>query len=245
LILNGNEEIVIFKINIIIILISASLLIVSDPESKLHPTLPEGMVYVPAGSFIFGSNLGDVDESPQQIAETGAYFIDRYEVSNADFKKFDHKFTFKGGYDNHAAAVTWEQANAYAKWIGKRLPSEREWEKAARGIDGRLYPWGNTYDHTFANWDESYPRGGSAAKPESPYGCIDMAGGAWEWTSDWYQPYPGNNVPSRQYGEKYKVMRGGASFNGFAMMRTTHRYYLPTNTTGNYYTGFRCVKDVE
>jgi len=72
-----------------------------------------------------------------------------------------------------------------------------------------------------------------------------MAGGAWEWTADWYQPYPGNPIPCEAYGEKYKVMRGGASFNDYAHMRTTHRYYLPTNTTGNYYTGFRCVQDVE
>jgi formylglycine-generating enzyme required for sulfatase activity len=141
--------------------------------------------------------------------------------------------------------VTWQQADAFARSLGKRLPTEKEWEKAARGTDGRLYPWGNTYDHTFVAWDETYARGSAPAKPASPYGCYDMAGGAWEWTSDWYQPYQGNDIPSEYYGEKYKVMRGGASFNDYAMMRTTHRYYLPTNTTGNYYTGFRCVKDIE
>jgi formylglycine-generating enzyme required for sulfatase activity len=104
--------------------------------------------------------------------------------------------------------------------------------KAARGTDGRLYPWGNTYDHTFVAWDQTYARGSAPADPESPYGCHDMAGGAWEWTADWYQPYPGNPIPCEAYGEKYKVMRGGASFNDYAHMRTTHRYYLPTNTTG-------------
>ncbi|MBN1350488.1 SUMF1/EgtB/PvdO family nonheme iron enzyme [candidate division KSB1 bacterium] len=215
-----------------------------DRSAESAANCPEGMVYVPAGAFIMGSNVGDADEAPQQIQATGAFYIDIFEVSNAEFKKFDPDFSFKKGYENHAAQVTWEQANAYAKWCGKRLPTEKEWEKAARGSDGRLYPWGNTYDHSFVAWDESYPRGGAPAKPTSPYGCYDMAGGAWEWTADWYQPYPNNSVPCEQYGETYKVLRGGASFNGFAMMRTTHRYYLPPYTTGNYYTGFRCVKDV-
>ncbi len=210
-----------------------------------QPEAPEGMTYVPAGAFIMGSNVGDADETPQHLDETGAFFIDIYEVSNADFLKFDPKFTFREGYDNHAAKVTWEQADAYAKWAGKRLPTEKEWEKSARGTDGRLYPWGNTYDHSFVVWDESYARGAAPAKPSSPYGCYDMAGGAWEWTADWYMPYPGNRIPAEQYGSKFKVMRGGSSFNGFAMMRTTHRYYLPVNTTGNYYTGFRCVKDTK
>ena len=81
------------------------------------------------------------------------------------------------------------------------------------------------------------------AKPASPYGCIDTAGGAWEWTADWYQPYEGNDIPCDAYGESNKVMRGGASFNGVGLMRTTHRYYLPPDTTGGYYVGFRCVKD--
>ncbi len=204
---------------------------------------PAGMMYVPAGEFLFGCNVGDADETPQQIAVTGAFFIDQYEVSNADFKTFDPTYTFKAGYDLHAATVTWQQADAYARSLGKRLPTEKEWEKAARGTDGRLYPWGNIYDHSFVAWDASYPRGGAPAKPASPYGCYDMAGCAWEWTADWYQPYPGNNIPCEAYGEKFKVMRGGSSFNDHAMMRTTHRYYLPVNTTGNYYTGFRCVKD--
>ncbi len=212
-------------------------------KSGSAPVPPEGMVYVPAGSFIMGSQYGDADETPQQIAQTGAFFIDILEVGNADFKKFDPTFHFPEGKENNPAIVTWEQANAYAKWAGKRLPAEKEWEKAARGTDGRIFPWGNTYDDTYVIWDDRYPRGGAPAKPKSPYGCIDMAGGAWEWTAEWYQPYPGNDIPSEQYGEKFKVIRGGSSFNSTSMMRTTHRYYLPSNTTGGYSTGFRCVKD--
>ena len=209
------------------------------------PSPPEGMVYVPAGPFIMGSEVGDSDEAPRQTASTDAFFIDKYELSNEEFKKFDSKYSFRKGREKHAAKVTWEQADAYAEWAGKRLPTETEWEKAARGTDGRMFPWGNTFDTSFVIWDESYPPGNSIARPESPYGCIDMAGGAWEWTASWYKPYKGNTIPCDAYGETYKVIRGGASFNDKAMMRTTHRYYVLPNMTGGYYTGFRCVKDAK
>lgn len=231
------------RVLVVLVILLFELAALAQAPEKTQPTPPEGMVYVPAGPFIMGSNFGDADESPQQIAETGAFFIDIYEVGNLDFIKFDPKFTFPAGQENNPAVVTWEQAHAYAQWAGKRLPTEKEWEKAARGTDGRIFPWGNTYDNTFVIWDERTPRGGAIARPESPYGCIDMAGGAWEWTGDWYQPYPGNDIPCEQYGEKFKVMRGGSSFNSYAMIRTTHRYYLPVNTTGRYMTGFRCAKD--
>ena len=224
------------------LLIGVVLLAAADTKPA-GPTPPDGMVYVPAGPFIMGSEVGDADESPQHIATTKAFFIDKFEVSNPEFQKFDPKYTFPKGKENFPARVTWEQADAYAKWAGKRLPTEAEWEKAARGTDGRIYPWGNTYDASFINWDESLPRDSSIAHPTSPYGCVDMAGDAWEWTADWYKPYEGNKIPSEAYGEKFKVIRGGSNFNDMAMMRTTHRYYLPPNSTGNYLTGVRCVKD--
>ncbi len=217
----------------------------AHPKPSNDPVAPEGMVYVPAGPFIMGSDFGDPDESPQHVATTGAFFIDVYEVSHADFKKFDPGYTYPEGKENFPAVVTWEQADAYAKWAGKRLPTEAEWEKAARGIDGRRYPWGDTYDPTFIAYDRSIGRGETIANPASPYGCYDMAGSAYEWTSSWYQPYEGNPVSCDEYGKKNKVMRGGSNFNDLAMMRTTHRYYLPPNTTGNYNSGFRCAKDVE
>jgi formylglycine-generating enzyme required for sulfatase activity len=229
---------------ILTVCVSLALAAVSGPRAAAF-TSPEGMVYVPAGPFIMGSNVGDTDESPQQLATTGAYFIDVLEVTNDDFKKFDADYRFKEGRGHFPAVVTWEQADAYAKWAGKRLPTEKEWEKAARGTDGRIYPWGDTYDATFVNWDENVAPLDTIAKPRSPYGCYNMAGSVWEWTADWYQPYPGNDVPSPSYGERFKVMRGGGTFNDLALMRTTHRYYSAPNTTGNYAVGFRCVKDVE
>lgn len=210
-----------------------------------QPEKPKGMVYVPAGSFIMGSNVGDPDERPQQMAETKAFFIDKYELSNAEFAQFDPGFKFPKGKENNAAILTWSKANAYARWAGKRLPTEKEWEKAARGTDGRMFPWGNTYDDTYVVWDQNDSRGSSIAKPESPYGCMDMAGSVWEWTADWYKPYPGNNVLMEQYGEVYKVMRGGSSFNNCSFLRTTQRYYLLPEKISRYPVGCRCVKDID
>lgn len=214
-------------------------------QEPIPPESPEGMVYVPAGGFIMGSKYGDPDERPKQIATTDAYFIDKNEVSNAEFAEFDPNFEIPEGKGNNAVIVTWSQANGYAKWAGKRLPTEKEWEKAARGTDGRTFPWGNTYDNTYVVWDRSLTRGGSIAKPESPYGCFDMAGSVWEWTSDWYKPYPDNNTPMEQYGEKYKVMRGGSSFNNHSFIRTSQRYYVLPEDIRAYPVGIRCVKDVE
>jgi len=232
------------KTLLIFLCISTGIALSGKPESGL-PEPPPGMVYVPAGSFIMGSKYGDPDERPQHISHTEAFFIDKYEVSNAEFIQFDPDFEFPEGKENNPAIVTWGQANSYARWAGKRLPTEREWEKAARGTDGRIFPWGNTYDNTYVVWDQRFPRGSAIAKPESPYGCIDMAGSVWEWTADWYKPYPGNDVPMEQYGEKYKVMRGGSNFNNHSFIRTTQRYYLLPNKISRYFVGFRCVKDAD
>jgi iron(II)-dependent oxidoreductase len=227
----------------ILLCLCAHLAMAQNTESSRHIP-PEGMVYVPAGEFIMGSDIGDPDEKPQHIATTGAFFIDRYEVSNAEFARFDPEFQFPAGKENRAAIVTWYQADAYARWAGKRLPAEKEWEKAARGTDGRMFPWGNTFDETFVVWDQDESRGGSIAKPESPYGCYDMAGSVWEWTADWYKPYTGNDVPMEQYGEIYKVMRGGSNFNNYSFYRTTQRYYLLPGKISRYFVGFRCVRDI-
>ena len=231
------------KIIIALMILCAGLVWGADKLEQPKP--PEGMTYVPDGPFIMGSTYGDPDERPKHLAETKAFFIDKYEVSYAEFAEFDANFVVPEGKEERAVIVTWEQANAFATWAGKRLPTEKEWEKAARGTDGRIFPWGNTYDNTFVVWDQRTSRGGSIAKPESPYGCYDMAGSVWEWTADWYKPYPGNDMPMEQYGEKYKVMRGGSNFNNHSFIRTSHRYYVPPHTTGNYPVGIRCVKDVE
>lgn len=227
------------------VLINMATGFVLDPDvnTSAEPDLPENMVYVPEGTFVMGSEMGDEDEAPQHQIGAGPFYIDKYEVGNAEFKAEFPDYTYPEGHDNMPAVVTWEQATAFAEKVGKRLPTEAEWEKAARGTDGRTFPWGESYDPSFLVWDETDPRGSAPARPESPYGCVDMAGGVWEWTADWYNAYPGSPAEKEEFGEKYKVIRGGATFNDIAMCRTTHRYYLPPDTTGHLRVGFRCVRD--
>jgi len=214
-----------------------------DGKLMMPEIIIEKMVFVPAGKFLMGSNDGDIDESPQQEEYLPAFWIDKYEVTNADFRKFDPRFTFPKGKESNPVLVTWVQADSYAKWAGKRLPTEVEWEKAARGTDGRIFPWGNYWDVTMTAWDDASPVGIVSAGI-SPYGCYDMAGNVWEWTSSWYKPYNGNDVTNLAYGEKYKVIRGGAEFNNRSFFRCAHRYYLlPNSTIGGYKVGFRCVQD--
>jgi iron(II)-dependent oxidoreductase len=228
----------------IVLILSLTLNIIGQNISE-YKNPPEGMVYVPAGNFIMGSIYGDPDERPKHIDYTGEFYIDKYEVSNLEFSNFDTKFSFPEGRENSPAIVNWHNANEYAKWIGKRLPTEKEWEKAARGTDGRTFPWGNSFEETYVAWDRLDSRGSAIAKPESPYGCLDMAGSVWEWTSDWYKPYPGNEFHMEEYGEKYKVMRGGSNFNNYSFNRTSQRYYLLPDKISKYFVGFRCVKDIE
>jgi formylglycine-generating enzyme required for sulfatase activity len=172
------------------------------------------MVYIPAGRFMMGSEEGDKDERPRQEVHVDAFYIDRAEVTNAQYKKFvdatghrtpkaalgvhlpyewvDGRFP-RGRGEHPVVLVSWEDAVAYALWAGKRLPTEAEWEKAARGTDGRTYPWGNEWDPSRCNSAAARRRGtmpvGSCPTGASPYGCLDMAGNVQEWCLDIYQKY--------------------------------------------------------
>lgn len=216
-----------------------------DELAPIKPTQPE-MVLVPAGEFIMGSATGEDDERPERRIQLPAFYIDRCEVTNAQFKKFKPSHSYPEGEDHHSVSgVTWEEAREYAKSVGKRLPTEAEWEKAARGTDGRIFPWGNRWlpgmiPNYGAGPADDFPQGAS------PYGALQMAANVWEWVEDWYQPYPGNTIPSEAYGEKYKVIRGGADFNEMARLRTCCRYYCdPKTRISGLVIGFRCARDVE
>jgi len=219
-----------------------------NPPDWARPTKDKyaGMVFVPGGKFIMGSNIGDADEYPQRFVDVKPFYIDRFEVSNKEYASFkaNHKY-WPEKANEPVLNVNWYDAVAYAKWAGKRLPTEAEWEKAARGTDGRKYPWGNIHDMSFAEPDGVVQEAAWRAG-KSPYGAYWMAGGAWEWTADWYRPYPGNTTFSPAYGEKYKVIRGASRFADPSMQRCAHRYYLdPTTHVSGYPVGFRCVKDAE
>ena len=214
------------------------------------------MVYVPGGEFIFGSDAID-EESPQQVASLDGFNIDKYPVTNAEYKLFidatGHRAprnwkegAIPAGKENHPVVwVSWDDANAYAAWAGKRLPTEMEWEKAARGTEGLRYPWGNDFDSAKINSQEAglgdTNEVGGYAAGASPYGAEEMCGNVMEWTADWYQPYRGSVYSLERYGETYKVIRGGSWFDGAdAVQTTTRKSGAPDFRFSTI--GFRCVK---
>ncbi|MGC8737098.1 MAG: SUMF1/EgtB/PvdO family nonheme iron enzyme [Candidatus Hydrogenedens sp.] len=209
---------------------------------------PPGMVLVPAGEFIFGENERSPDEAPRKKVFVPAFYIDKYEVTNEEFKKVFPEYTFPKGQERYpVTGVSWDQAVSYATRVGKRLPTEIEWEKAARGEDGREYPWGNEFSLDLCNTKEKnldmpVPIG-SYIGGVSPYGCFDMAGNAYEWVSDWYQRYEGNQYIRKEYGQIYRVLRGGSFMTEKFDARCARRHFDRMDSNRSDY-GFRCVKDL-
>jgi len=215
-------------------------------KNREKQNMQEDMVLIPEGVFLMGSTKEDIEkllkidrnieverlgnEMPQREVFLSAYFIDKYPVTNAQYKNFiesggytqkplwseagwqyliesnplennDLDAVLQGEPDCPVVNVSWYEAEAFAKWAGKRLPTEAEWEKAARGADGRIYPWGNEFDKTRLNCAEAkiekatpvtkYPQG------QSVYGCFDMAGNVWEWTADWYDSRYYHHAPDK------------------------------------------------
>jgi len=233
------------------------------------------MVLIPAGEFLMGSEDGDDDEKPVHKIYLDAYYIDKYEVTNAQFSRFlnekgnqeesgatwldiddeeclieymNGRYQPKSGYDNHPVAeVSWYGARAYAKWAGRRLPTEAEWEKAARGgLLGKKYACGDSIDSSKANYGgnvgHTTPVG---SYPPNGYGLYDMTGNVWEWVSDWYdQDYysssPHRNPQGPDSGSR-RVSRGGCWRNAARLLRCAGRDYRPPGNAAAGL-GFRCAK---
>lgn len=228
----------------------------SQPAGYPHPA---GMAYVQGGAFMMGRDDGDDAERPAHQVTVKPFFIDTYEVTNEDYEKFvkatSHRppVTWKNGSFLSGAArkpvtsVTWDDANDYARWSGKRLPTEEEWEFAARGAGGRLYPWGNDWQQGSANANgaEQSVADVAAYGGTSPSGTYDMVGNAWEWTASNFKAYPGRGLPGNQPSGDLRVIRGGCYESTKDYATTTYRAGWPARGASTYdQTGFRCAKDI-
>jgi len=223
------------------------------------------MVYVPPGAFTMGIDDGDAGERPVHEVELDGFYIDKYELSWGQWKKSGLPYSESpssrlrqprapdwGIHDDQPVVnVTWEDAQAYVRWAGKRLPTEAEWEKAARGTDGRTFPWGNeppTVER--AVWVDNPIAEASTAPVDccaagvSPYGVYNLAGNVYEWCEDvydgsFYTRSPKRNPVNRDEG-RYRALRGGALVMASEHMRSGVRYrLLPIDRTP--YIGFRAA----
>ncbi|HEY2973252.1 MAG TPA: SUMF1/EgtB/PvdO family nonheme iron enzyme [Pyrinomonadaceae bacterium] len=226
-------------------------------------TPPAEMAYVPGGEFTMGRDAkdgGDEYERPAHKVVVNSFFIDLFEVTSENYKKCvdDGKCqsppgwvhsTYATGADRlPVTGVTWDQANAYANWAGKRLPMEAEWEYAARGGDGRRYPWGNEWKPGLANANGASTAivGVGLYKGTSPFGAFDIVGNVWEWTASDLAAYTGGKLPAQPPAGS-KVVRGGNyKSDKYHGATTTYRLgLLPVGDSSKYIsTGFRCVKDI-
>jgi formylglycine-generating enzyme required for sulfatase activity len=234
-----------------------------------HPAIaapPDDMVLVPAGEFTMGSPEGDPDEKPAHKVQISAFFMDKYEVTVKQYAAFlqesggdrpaEWKTMNKTANQNRPVmGVDWADAARYCKWAGKRLPTEAEWEKAARGTDGRLYPWGNdpptplhaNYGKREWNNHEALVPVGTLEAGKSPYGIYDMAGNVWEWVSDWYDndyyKQSPSESPTGPSTGGFKVIRGGSWNTSARNLRAADRYFDPPSFRSQYVPGFRCAKN--
>ena len=230
------------------------------------------MVRVPAGPFTMGSTSGDADERPPHTINLQAFQIDRFEVTVASYarcvkagackipRRYPRPAKASAGSRGSlpVAGVSWSDARDYCRWVGKELPTEAQWERAARGTDGRVYPWGDRADCARANFGNFAGAGlcapsnpghplpvGSRKRGVSPAGAHDMAGNVWEWVADDYRPYtPGKEPAPARSGmcrEALKVVRGGSCCSYFIMPRASNRVAYPA-TLVDRDIGFRCAR---
>ena len=223
------------------------------------------MVLIPAGEFTMGSDKGDDDEQPSHKVLLDSFYLDKFEVTNGRFAKFVEAIQSEPPWgfadketpvlrpDQPVRWVNWMDSIGYCLWVGKRLPTEAEGEKAARGPDGRAYPWGNdppTPAHAVFGLKEASDTVsaiGNRDKGKSPYGVHDLAGNLYEWTTDWYdEEFYSKNPAINPRGPSEgtaKVQRGGSYINGAYRLRSSFRTKGdPTEHDPN--VGFRCAQDV-
>ena len=222
-----------------------------NSQTRVSPTDKMTMILIPAGDFTMGSNDGDINEKPERTVYLEDFWIDKTEVTQGMYAKCTvagcAKPTCSHGDKNHpVVCVEWESANAYCEWAGRRLPTEAEWEKAARGTDGRIYPWGNQpATCEYAVMDDLTGSGngcgegnsawevGSKPKGVSPYGVLDMAGNVAEWVDSWEEHDAAG-------GAGY-VLRGGSYLSIPSSLISSKREILHPPVKKYDGLGFRCA----
>ncbi len=246
----------------------------SEPEQKVDysgfPTIigddDRTMVLIPEGFFQMGSDTGDPDEAPQHPVFVSSFYIDQYEVLNASYARFlkatGSSKPFVPVFDDDpvkllgpkhiAVGMAWDNAAAYCLWAGKRLPTEAEWEKAARGETPRIWPWGDAFGVQNANIKGEQDGYQYTALPgqfeggRSPYGIYDMAGNGAEWVADWYdeKAYEATPIqnPTGPKNGNHRVVRGGSWAETAVNVRTTKRFAARQGRADSII-GFRCAKD--
>lgn len=227
-------------------------------QNSNSAAIPAGMISIPGGAFKMGRDDGNDYEKPAHEVTIKPFLIDETEVTGTeqyqqfvDIEERQPPSHWRNGHYADGEAkfpvvnVSWDDAMAYAKWTGKRLPTEEEWEFAARGTDGRLYPYGSEWKSNFSNAAEdnfrqprpvqSYPDG------RSLYGVYDMAGNVLEWTASEFKLYPGSKLdPNKDFNRDRLITRGGA-FNAQAKYQTTTDRFFYTPSTKTDFIGFRCA----
>jgi formylglycine-generating enzyme len=231
--------------------------------------IAEEMILIPAGPFIRGTEKGGFDERPQRTLVLGGFLIDKFEVTNSQYAAFvaatGHRkagpparyaknMGRMRGINHPVVYVSWHDAQDYCAWKGKRLPTEAEWEKAMRGVNGRLWPWGNVEVASAANWarvDDGFEVTapvGTFKSDESPFGVRDGAGNVMEWVDDWYQENAyreaAESDPRGPEHGTYKVLRGAGYTSSGSDLRITSRSKMVPDFRDETI-GFRCAQDMK
>jgi formylglycine-generating enzyme required for sulfatase activity len=241
---------------LLVLLATAFVAEAGPPQTFKNPKDGAIMVLIPAGEFLMGSEESPgktpSDEQPAHKVYLDAFYIDKYEVTNTRYERYDPKHRrskYSACNDCPVTNVSWEEAKNYCTWAGGRLPTEAEWEKAARGPQNYLYTYGNTYNQKLARTGRPWPEGAVKVGlyPPNDYGVYDMTGNVWEWCSDWYAKYyygvsPNKNPQGPARGMR-RVLRGGAWNTGpqyaYAANRGSDEPVMRFHSFG-----FRCARGI-
>ncbi|MEZ4831539.1 MAG: formylglycine-generating enzyme family protein [Caldilineaceae bacterium] len=232
-----------------------------DTDTAINPVDGAVYVYVSPGDFTMGSNEGRADEQPAHTVYLDGFWIMQTEVTNGQYAACVEDgactaprnifWQLPVNADRPVTWVSWNQANDYAEWVGGSLPTEAQWEKACRGTDGRVYPWGNTEPSAallnFGNNGDGITPVGAYPNGAGPNGLLDMAGNVWEWTADWYSEEYYSRSPERNptgpASGFARVARGGAFYFSAEGARCAFRYGYNAQVAGDFGLGFRVVSE--